>query len=586
MSFLLLPPWAAWLLIAVAAAAAGALFAIRPRPARRTVASLVIWQRVLDDAEARPWRERLRWLVSLALTLAIATAIAAAIARPAPGTGAAQPGDRLLLVHDSSWTMGARTASGDTRWDRAVAAARQLAAAWRGGDIAVATTAEGVVQGPTSDRALVERTIARLKPAGGDAAGWPHVAGATAVHFLTDGALTRALPSGVVTHSVFRPAPNVAIAAFDVQPGARPGAPASLFLAVANHAREPQAVRVAIARGSDVLLSRIIDIGAGEIHRETLAVAPAGEPRFRAEVGAPMNALAADDEAAAWLWTAAALRVTVVGARSPLASLLAHDANLRVETAGPADYGHARADVWVFDGWLPDSPPAEPALVVDPPASAWLGRRGPEEPAPVFAPAGTHPVLDGVDTALVQVARARAVVEPALRPIALSEQQTPLIAIEDSRARRLVVFAFAIGDSNLAATPAFPVLVGNAIDWLGRPASDLHQLPGRTSLPAGTVRVLGPDGRPVPFARLGDRVTATLQAPGLYLVQSAGSQRVLRVTLGDMRRSNLLVSSLAESPASPTQAAPRRLAWWIAAALTALVLISLEWITWQRRITV
>jgi hypothetical protein len=204
----------------------------------------------------------------------------------------------------------------------------------------------------------------------------------------------------------------------------------------------------------------------------------------------------------------------------------------------------------------------------------------------VFAPAGTHPVLDGVDTALVQVGRARAIAEPALRPIALSEQQTPLIAIEDSRARRLVVFAFAIGDSNLAATPAFPVLVGNAIDWLGRPASDLHQLPGRTSLPAGTVRVIGPDGRLVPFARVGDRVTATLQAPGLYLVQSAGSQRVLRVTLGDMRRSNLLASSLAESPASSAEPAPRRVAWWIAAALIALALISLEWVTWQRRITV
>jgi hypothetical protein len=137
------------------------------------------------------------------------------------------------------------------------------------------------------------------------------------------------------------------------------------------------------------------------------------------------------------------------------------------------------------------------------------------------------------------------------------------------------------------STPAFPSLLGNAIDWLGRSASDLHRHPGPAVLPAATLRLLGPDGRALPIVRLEDRVTATLDAPGLYLVQSAGGQRVVRVTLGDMRRSNLRRSALADAPgaAPPTSPASRR-PWWVGIAFVALGLVVVEWITWQRRITV
>jgi hypothetical protein len=168
----------------------------------------------------------------------------------------------------------------------------------------------------------------------------------------------------------------------------------------------------------------------------------------------------------------------------------------------------------------------------------------------------------------------------------VSEQGTPLIAVENTPARRQVVLAFSVGDSNLAATPAFPVLVGNAIDWLGRPIRNLHQHPGPIELPPDTLRVLAPTGRSVPIARFDDRVLTTLDAPGLYLAQSPDGQSVIRVTLGDMRRSNLLASTLAASPSPQTPLESPGRPWWMWAATAALALTVLEWIAWQRRITV
>lgn len=585
MTFLLLSPWLAWLVIGAAALGAAALFVIRPRPPRRVVSSLIVWQRVLDEARERSWWDRLRWLVSLVLSVVIAVAIAAAFARPAPAAGAATSG-RLLVVFDSSWSMRARTPSGAARWDDAMQAARAVVQAWSGGEVALATTAEGVIEGPTSDTALLQNAFGRVRPSGGAEGAWPQVAGVTAIHFFTDGALARIIPADVAVHSVFAPAPNVAITAFEVQPSGGRDATATVFLAVANHAVTSQAVRVAVGRASEVLFDRSIDIPAGRTHRETITVASAGDPRFRAHLSAAENQLDIDDDATAWLWSAEPLRVAVVGPSSLVPKLLAHDASLRVTVVDPADYPQAKTDLWVFDGWLPAQAPSKPALLIDPPASGWLGSRGAEETRPVWAAGTTHPVFDGVDTALLHVGHARAVIRPTLRPIAMSEQGTPLVAVEDGRAGRQVVFTFSIADSNVAVTPAFPVLVGNAIDWLGRPDRDLHRQPGPAVLPPATARVLAPDGRSVPLTRLDDRVGANLEAPGLYLVQSADGQSVLQVTLGDMRRSNLLTSSISETGTRPGPSRRQGRSWWIYATIAAFVLAGLEWMTWQRRITV
>ena len=89
------------------------------------------------------------------------------------------------MVIDSSWSMGTETANGDTRWERAMAQARTLIAASAGDEVALATTADGLVEGPTTDSVLLEAALDRIAPAGGEQADWPQLSGVSvrALHY-------------------------------------------------------------------------------------------------------------------------------------------------------------------------------------------------------------------------------------------------------------------------------------------------------------------------------------------------------------------------------------------------------------------
>ena len=80
--------------------------------------------------------------------------------------------------------------------------------------MALATTADGLVEGPTTDLALIETALERSRAGGGDAT--------VAASRRRDGRslhhrrrTARPLDPSVVVHSVFEPAPNVGITALE-----------------------------------------------------------------------------------------------------------------------------------------------------------------------------------------------------------------------------------------------------------------------------------------------------------------------------------------------------------------------------------
>lgn len=587
MSFGAMAGWQAVLLVAAAGALAAWLFYRKVRPPRIAVPSLLLWRRVLDQTRELTWWERVRKAVSLAATIVIAVALALAVTRPGPAVAGGSRG-RVLIVLDSSWSMLAETTGGDTRWARATGLARRLAAAAGGEDVALATTADGLVEGPTSDLALIETAIDELRPAGGEDAAWPQIGGAAEVHFLTDGALARPLDPGVVVHSVYEPASNVAITAFGVRRAPMPDRRGEAYLEVANYADRPQQVRVVVTRGTEVLTDTPVDMAPGEAIRQTLAIG-AGEPRLRARVSAPDNALAVDDDAVAWVDGAAPLVVTVVSADpGALGLLLQRHPGVTPRFIAPGKYDAGDADVLVFDQWVPDTPPGKPALLLMPPSTAWLGTRGPEERDVVWSGAGaSHPVLAGVDPHTLDITRAVAFEGPMLTPIARSAAGTPLVSIADVSDRRLVVLGIGLADSNLTFSPAFPVFIGNALEWLARPGLDVLGWPGPIELPGSTTRVTGPSGVPVPLLDAGERKVARLREPGLYLVEAGGARSVIGVNVGGPDVSNLSRTNLADSvvQAGSGDVGAGHI-WWLYAVALAFVLIAVEWWTWQRRITV
>ena len=603
----------AWLLLGGAAALATWLFLRKLRPPRMLVASLLLWRRVLDEPRAITFWERIRRAVSLVLTVIIALAIALAATRPSlrSSTPAASRG-RVLIVVDSSWSMLTRTRSHESRWERAVAQARRLAAAEAGHAMALATTADGLVEGPTTDLRLIESALDRIVPVGGDVTAWPQLAGADTVHFITDGAMARRLPGGVVVHSVFEAASNVGVTAFDVRPSPSGSNAGDAYLEIVNYAPAAQNVRVTIARGQASILDRSVSIGAGEALRQVLPLVRGAASDLHAHIEAPDNALGVDDDAFAWIAHGAPVTITVVGRQTGwLRPLLAGDPDVKAAFLDPAGYDLAvgsgpgrgdrssEEDLIIFDRWAPPEPSARPAIYFAPPVETpWLAARGAggmpsrawdasEEKRPRWETAGTHPVVHGVDPFTLKIEKAHPFGAAGLTSIAQSAQGTPLVYVSDTSGRRFVVLTFGAGESNLASAPGFPVLMGNAIDWLVRPDAHAARTTGLASFNQATAQVIAPGGRQVPIARVSGAALAMLRAPGLYVAEGAGARSTFAVNVGSPQVSNSARTSLsATDEARPVMAGSSGPSWWLYCLAAAFVLALLEWWTWQRRITV
>jgi hypothetical protein len=589
MTLLGLAPWQALLLFAAAIAATWWVFVRKVRPPRVSVPSMLLWRAVLDDPRAMTWWERIRKAVSLALALVVAGALAIAIANPAPKASSSLQG-RTVIVLDSSWSMRAPVPGGGTRWSRAIAGARDLVAS-SSGEVLIATTSEGLVEGPTTDTALLDSALDRLVPTGGDGTAWPAVAAAGSVHFFTDGQRQRPLASSVVVQSVFESADNVGITAFALRPATSESGQPSAYLEIGNFAGA-QTVQLTLSRGKTVVLDRPIKLDAGKIERESIPFDIAGDPVFHAHIAAPSNAMADDDDAVAWVTDASPIDVTIVSAQpAPFAHLFDHAPGVSLHVAAPNAYPSGHEDVAIFDHWLPSTAPTTPALVIDPPPTPWLGTQGSPEVAPKWtgasdAPALAQPLLVGLDALTLTIAAARGVTSDSLVPVAKSERGTALVSVVDRQDERLVVLAFGPTDSNLPLAPAFPVLIGNAVEWLGRGDAMAARAPGPVRLPSSVRQVIGPDDKPLRLTRFGDSVVATLARPGLYTIDAGGARRHVAVNAGDA-----ITSNLAHAPAptaAVTVATHGSLSFpiWFLLVVVACVLAGVEWLTWQRRITV
>ena len=593
MTFATLATWQAWLVLVGAGALAAALFLIKLRPPRILIPSLSLWQRVLDASPDVTRWEKIRRAVSLIVTVLIAIALGLAVVRPArlAGTGAAGRG-RTLIVLDSSWSMLARTHGRETRWDRAIAEARRIAATTE--QVAIATTADGLVQGLTDDAVLVESALGRLSPVGYGDTSWPAVSGIESVHFITDGAVPRHLDPSVVVHSVFERVGNVAITAFDVRPtlvAGRRGPDVEVgtaYLEVANFSPKPQTVHITMVRGKTTIADSRTDLAAGEAYRQVVPLARRGDPELHAHVDAPDNALDVDDDGFAWISRARPLSVVVVGEHTEwLRRLVGADPDVRATFVTPSTFRASGEDVAIFDRWAPSTMSTAPALYFAPPDDTpWLTGGSHDERRPRWDAAGTHAVLAGVDPITLRLDHARDCSSSLLTPVARSAKGTALVCVGDSADRRAIVIGFGPSDSNLASAPAFPVLVANALEWLGRPQMrDLSLRPGLTSFTEAS-RVTRADGESVPLTGMQGSAVGLLATPGLYGIQNAGARNTIAVNAADPQRSNVARTSLA---ANANIARPRgslERPWWLACAFLAFVLAFAEWWTWQRRITV
>jgi hypothetical protein len=371
-----------------------------------------------------------------------------------------------------------------------------------------------------------------------------------------------------------------------------------------NGGGEPVAFELRRAGGALVVLSIERPDMLDADNAAALVIAPASRPRVIL-VSPPALAAQAGRARPQWL-------LTDVLDEMELATLTRVSAEDYETLARGGAAG--TADLVIFDGYRPRTPPAAPSLSFGAgvPLPGLDADPLPDEAAGdgggfVLAWDRAHPALR--DVALDSVF-ARGLVPlaagdsptPGVRVLAQTASGPAIVAGEAGGVRRLVV-AFTPERSNWPLQVSFAIFLANAVDHLTLRARDDAGRAFTTGKPV-SVRVRGPAPRatlrgpavveaPMPDAGDGDEARTVafglVERAGVYLVEPgvpAGEPDRIAVNLADRTESSLAVADAVrvsgrDVPATSGSPVPREIWPWL--ALAALGLLAVEWVVYAAR---
>jgi hypothetical protein len=409
---------------------------------------------------------------------------------------------------------------------------------------------------------------------------------------------------------------NLGITAFDVRDMLGGGVGRQAFVTVQNFSKQKQTLPLSISVNGKLTSAKELTLQPGETKSETFDT-------IRADTGGIVEArldiaddLSADNVAFVTLAPRRAVKILLVSEGNPfLEKVLNTDARVTLEVVRPADYQIADSgsrDMTVFDNTAPpkDLPVGRylfwgmEALGSDlVPASATIT---PDSEQPVILDWNrSHPLMRFVDLANVNLLRAKAIA-PAPWATTLAESEAgPLIVAGEKTDTRVVYVGFTLMESDMPLRIAFPIFLTNAIQWLtARPGdSGGSTRPGEVmplSAPptAGNLTVARPDQET-------DSVTNTPGSPVLYdhtnvvgVYQAKGNnfEQYFAVSLLSSVESNtapvekpsvvvtdVVVEGKTVEGAQMAETRSRRELWsWLAGI--ALIVLSLEWFVYHRRV--
>ena len=583
----------ALLLAALTAGAVSVLFFLRLRHRRVVVGSSLLWQRILDHRDSVSIWEKLRRWISLAIALTIALLIALALGRPYFVGVSDPPIGPVIVVLDSSPSMETRTASGRTRWESALDETRQILISHAASGFMVADTAGRVLTPLTQDQNEIARAIGRMRPFGGTGRFPTIPQESTSVYFITDGVTPMEIPESATSISVFETADNVGITAFDVQVDPTSPSGYMAYLEVVNYSDEPKDARVLLSGVGGQRLTQDLTLNPGAPWSISLNLADFQGGGMRVSVQAPGDALALDDVAFGYLPTPTNNQVTLVtdAVGGYLETLLELSPRVELSVVRPADFENdPRTDAYVFDGFVPEEAPTRPSLVFGSGGVDWLPNEiGILEEPVITSWVEDHPVMQSVPVYDLKIDQSRVVdldPESEGRTVVAASEETALIWVQTGPTRpRTVCVAFDLADSDFAFHLGFPIFVENTLAWFsGEGLAERHSL-GEIELPADTSSVTRLDGTAVPTEnRFGRQIIEATEA-GLYTAISEGRRIRVAANLTDSRFSNVNQTSMTSDSGFGLGMVLAGNELWSLMLLTALLLVGIEWWTYNRRMT-
>lgn len=596
MTFLALTGWQVLLLCAATSLLVIWLFFLKLRYPRVSVASLLLWRRVLEDTQHRSLLERLRRLLSLLLTLTIALLIVLAFSQPNSDTLTGEPRN-VVLILDTALSMAGATADGKTRWLHARARAQQIIESAGATDkFLLADTSGRISTRMTADReellaaleTMLPTAAAMALPAVNPKVTWETI-------FISDGANWASLPAGVRLLSVFEPANNIAITGFNVDSSGPGSNVRTAHVEITSYSSQSADVMLTLSNESTPIIRRALTIDVGKTLLATVNLSSEVSGGIRAQIESAGDALALDDVAVDYVPPQREVQVTLVTSGNDyLETLLSLEPRVELRIIQPEMYRDESAvDIYVFDRFAPNTAPSRPALLFKPPGRAWLAGSDRNQAlravvSRVTAWDESHPILKFVSFIDVDIRSARHLdfATEANIQIVAEAAQTPLIVTGEGLPHWVMV-NFDFEESDFSVRPGFPIFMKNVIAWFVGESLTLRRRVGMVEVPLQQASIKSFDGESVAAkTNLGSTWFECLE-PGLFVASSGDASIHVAVNLSSHGISDLNRSMLAEQNSDATL--NRRLLHrelWVYLLLISIVLITLEWWTYHRRITV
>ena len=508
-------------------------FLFRPRPPRFEVSSHVLW----DEVAPKRRNPLVKELIMLLLQLLMVAALALSLGDPRwspedESDGEAEavtaPLQRLHVV-DLSLSMGAMTPDGRTRLHVVTDAIADdldgLPPQVTAGLVGAGRFAE-VLAPLGRDRSRLKLALRTVEPRGlgsdlrlalRQAAAMPGLSpGEAHLELWTDHVEAADIlaawseETGVPTtlRAPFPPAGSLAVTAFDL--GAAKGIPAEeeALVRIANPTPWPATATLALETEDARLGEAPIALAPGEEIERRYRFLPLPATGVEAVVrdvvfdGGPTDAtgaalgdaLAADDRAYAWIEPVEPVTVTLVSDGNRfLERVLAVLPGIQLRKVTPAEYrsgtrgGAATADVAFFDDFVPlpkrDGPLPKRSVLLSPPASrSPVPVKGEAEEPVVTDWELDHPLFAGLVLRDLEVKRSL-VFTPEAEDVRLLGTTTGALVVGRADGdRRLVVWGFDLGASDLPLRLAFPQTIVNTVLWMRDsrpvppPVGDRHRL--------------------------------------------------------------------------------------------------------------
>ena len=274
--------------------------------------------------------------------------------------------------------------------------------------------------------------------------------------------------------------------------------------------------------------------------------------------------------------------------------------NLDVQRVSPGSYEASMSgdyDLTIFDGIAPETPESGDFVYFDPPEDGpWEITGATEEPI-ITSVKKSHPLMRWITFKDLNIGAASTVRLARGDQVVASSFGNPLIVTRKAERKHLVGVLFDIRNSDLPLRVAFPVMMINIIDYFT--LDDESYVPnyetGKTwSIPMtaedGTAKVTAPDGETFDAAVYQGNAVFYGAQTGFYRIQGPEETHVIAANLSSTQESRIKPGQV-ELPDKNVEKDTanllfQRSEWWIWAILALIMLLLVEWATYNRRVTV